>query len=317
MPNVSDMQLWLTTNKDAIGGVSALVGIIGGPFLSVLKTGIGSLNDRSWERKTAKSSAEIAQSIKDLQEAELGAGTIGSDLLEPYREHIRQRIVRALDQIRKNDERRTANAKRQFEMPEGIRSWLLLFRPNDVVGWLVHSMFYAVVVSLASSLAVFLHRAAHVEALDYRDWSLLGTRLLALTMLAFVSRSAALKRRAIQLNSMSGILGSDGISRWRKVFLLFKAPGSVAIAEIMSVYVFAVEGIFMLTVSLGSVFPNLTAESGVRGTFMRIVFVLAALLCGTITAICWYDVLLRRRLAVEGYMKQQANTIAEGSPSVS
>ena len=289
------IMLWLKQmlagNKDFIGTFAALCGLVAGPLLTLLKSSLGVLNDRSWERKSSKSAEKIAQCLKDLHDADTPNPQVPSETIEPYRVMLRERLQSALDQLRLVRERQQRRAQAMWEKPTGIHRWLLLFRPFGLAGWLIQSSFYALLIVSLIMLAVVIclpFTAKFRYGTSPVDWIILPFIFLIWGLWPLLPRSVALRRKEFMILSQGRPDANADLSPWSRRLLLFKSPSTKASVERGFAYFCVVECLASPAVA--------RSEAGAAPVSYPIYFATAGLFAA-LAALLWYDVLLRRGMS--------------------
>ena len=171
---------------------TAVVGLAGG-LISVFRTIVSMLTDRSLERHARKHTEAINESLTRLRRFRAARVHLLPPDLNPYHAQL-------LDDLQRESQRLAAVRHQQAERealkvadPEGYRRWLLLYRPEGVVGWIIHSLFYGFVFAFFALVGVFIVSPPSHRVIG----AFLGVLELVLPALYF--RSAGLRRRHLKV----------------------------------------------------------------------------------------------------------------------
>src|SRR6516225_2234730 len=152
-------------DRNLIPIFAGLSGIAGFSF-SLIRLGIGYLNDRSRVQTANRNTDVAAQCIQGLNEAELRISHVETPELHTYSEVLTKRLELALQELERFEQSKAAQDRKRFEEPKGIVRWVLLYRPDGTAAWVLHSLFYGILCLIAAIVvnAVRIHDEAHFIA---------------------------------------------------------------------------------------------------------------------------------------------------------
>ena len=274
--------------KNWITIFAGLSGIAGFSF-SLIRSGIGYLNDRSWVQLASRNTDVAAQCIRDLNEAELRISHVETPELHLYSEVLTKRLELALQQLERLEQSKAAQARKRFEEPKGIVRCVLLYRPDGIAAWILHSLFYGILCLIAAVVV----NAIRINREDNFIASAIFVGFVG--ALALVPRSVALRRKRFV------ILGKDQPDpnrdlNWRQVVILaFRVSDMPSRIERFLYYLcllFAFLGLldYLRMVANLENFKDLF----INENYERLIGLLLLTLLGWMLR---YDVLLRRALA--------------------
>jgi hypothetical protein len=128
-------------DKDHLDAIKTLFGISGTLFVAGKTIVIRSL-ERSFQRRIDKCLKQIESLVDRLRKIKLSQDTTQGVDIEPYRSKLTEDLRETVRKLSILKDQVAARIKRQREMPRGIRSWLLLYKPAGLDGWISQSLFY-------------------------------------------------------------------------------------------------------------------------------------------------------------------------------
>jgi hypothetical protein len=219
--------MWIP-NESEIKSAGEFLGICGTVFTS-LKAIVGYLTDRSLERKKEKTLDEIEICTDRIHKFDETKELAQEPGMREYRHQLTGDLSKKLQTLNVVTEKsRERDAKRDDD-PKGVRGWLLLYRPDGLDGWIVHSLFYFSVLMCLTFISIVpksFREQRSSGLLDFFFDFLLGF-LVALSLFsAFALYLRGVSRR---LRTVAGEARKNGgkdanadLKWWRKAALAFK-----------------------------------------------------------------------------------------------
>jgi hypothetical protein len=303
---------------------SVVSSFLAGHAVNLSRGVVGYLNDRRWNEMAIKNTALAAQCIRDLREAEKPSSGAAAQALEPYSVVLNERLKYALLQLQRVQERRAAQARKQFEEPAGIRRWLLLYRPYGYAARILHSSFYGILCVNATVIVL----AIHAE----RRYALAAAIFVPLCFGgALWARSLALRCKRLMVLGKGQPNPNRDLNWAGKLFLMFRLPGRAdALERFFSYLCWAgvFYGVYVLIrdpkfydfgVQIGSALRGSARFSAIRAiiddeNFSDILAEVFGVMFFTLLG--WMlscDILLRRALARLNTLKHQGTELASNS----
>jgi len=125
---------------------------LAGSAIAVSKVAYSYVNDFTFKRKIAKAAADIDSMLPQL--AKMKCDPWQQDpVLESYAQHLEEELqcnLKRLMDLKAESQRRAA---RRNEEPQGVRRWLLLYRPEGGEGLIMQGFFYISLITMLLMIA--------------------------------------------------------------------------------------------------------------------------------------------------------------------
>ena len=128
------------TVGEKLGFVTKIVGIAA-PLLAVSKTIVSYAIDQSLDRKAEQTMREIAITVRRLTRLQT-APNLASAKLHPYRLRLDTDLRKKITSLELISTQELNRERERNEYPEGLRSWLLFYRPERFGGLIIQTLYY-------------------------------------------------------------------------------------------------------------------------------------------------------------------------------
>jgi hypothetical protein len=209
------------TWQSEVSLAATVIGLAGG-VLTLGRAASAALTDRSLERSIRRHTEVIQTSLASLRQLQEAKETNQQVSLDSYHAQLVDDLSAAATGLERDRARVQRRSARSLEEPTGLWKWLLLYRPEGVAGWIVHSFFYGVIF-LNSEI---LYRWIRFGDMPGQALTTSIRGLAANLLLAFYVWHVAVmhKHAAVLARQRHESNPNSDLAWWEKVLLWFPPP---------------------------------------------------------------------------------------------